>query len=544
MAAETGPRRSLVFPFELSTIGYLSTTTSPPARPYIPALRACAMWSLYCSFLASVERLLTLYATAKDNSSRAELRNAVHLEQKDRSLKHMLATAFFPLAHTRQTPHHLLDSTPCFKLDIFNKFLVDSVISESEPYNSIETIEILRPDRILVISDPSALRECLRTLRAIVHRTKNEAVGINDIDRALGVYLPLFDTLVDPEMENSVADALITYLNGRQHPGAVLHVLHQCDVARIWFRVTRRLTRADRPDDVLTAVCAPASCSSTRVLPPVSQYSTSVAAMLRTVALHAAETVRLPIFTNNKDTTTSFAALQYLWTSPLLPSSPTAPLVSTPVADTSKTSTDPPSPLDPDAHQLRSLLTNARLALLTQFIADCASSSSPAPYNALPTLSHLGAASPLIADIPPAPDLETQTQTRFAQQLWAFVGLANEPLLQAVLECPLVSGLRWLESHHDNGYGNGATGRAMRRAMDKAWLLGMQLPIVRETLERLPLVEAGDTPPELEGIEIVDDGADIRSAPGEVQDRRRLKLWICSAMYQKRVSALLTLYTT
>ncbi|KAJ7740623.1 hypothetical protein B0H16DRAFT_55612 [Mycena metata] len=265
MAAETGPQCSLVFPFELSTIGYLSTTTYPPAQPYVPALRACAMWSLCCSFLASVERLLTLYDTAKDDSSRAELRNAMHLEQKyisaggspfsqDRSLKYMLATAFFPRAHHCQTLHHLLDSTPCFKLDIFSKFLVDSVISDSEPYNFIETIEILRPDRILVISDPSALRECLRTLRAIVHRKKNEAAGINHIDRALGVYLPLFDTLIDPEAENAVADALITYVNGRQHPGAVLHVLHQCDVAQTWFRVTRRLTRADRPDDVLTAV--------------------------------------------------------------------------------------------------------------------------------------------------------------------------------------------------------------------------------------------------------------------------------------------------
>ncbi|KAJ7039447.1 hypothetical protein C8F04DRAFT_1178979 [Mycena alexandri] len=525
--------RPLVFPFELSTIGYFSTTTYPPAQPYIPALRACVMWSLCCSFLASVEDLIALYD--KDNakeSSRTklflELRNAVHLEQKyisaggspfsqDRS---MLSTTLFPQAHAltghqRQTLHRLLDSTPCCKLDIFSKFLVDAVVSESEPYGFAEAIKTLRPDRILVTSDPSALRECLKTLRAIVHRTKNEATGINHVDRALSVYLPLFDAPFNPEAENYIGDALITYLNGKHHLGAVLHVLRQCEVDRVRLRVTRRLTRADRPDDVLTAVwrlcelilhprfddtdlksmSLRALVETASALPPVSQYSTSVAAMLRAVALHAAETVHLPIFTAGphcKDTTSS-GELQYLWNSALLSSTATV----TPVSETSDVSQDlAPFPLD--VRQLRERLTNTRLTLLTQFIADCV--SSPSPYNALPTLLHLGSASPP-TDIPPAPDLQAQ----FAQQLWTFVGVANEPLLQTVLMCPLVSGLQWLD--------NGSAARAMRRAMDKAWLSGMQLPIVRDTLERLPLVEEGDdTSGQPEAVEIVDDGADIQYA--------------------------------
>ncbi|KAJ7916319.1 hypothetical protein B0H13DRAFT_371963 [Mycena leptocephala] len=57
MTAGVGPH-SLTFPFEHSIFTYLSTTDYAPAQTYIPTLRACGVWSLFCSFLGSVERLI------------------------------------------------------------------------------------------------------------------------------------------------------------------------------------------------------------------------------------------------------------------------------------------------------------------------------------------------------------------------------------------------------------------------------------------------------------------------------------------------------
>ncbi|KAJ6579597.1 hypothetical protein DFH09DRAFT_331380 [Mycena vulgaris] len=505
MAAETGPRRSLAFPFGLSTFAYLSKTDYAPAQPYLPALRACGVWSLFCSFLASVERAIGICDAELDAKGDPRpdllvpgLREVVQLYQQYtrarispflagrpelNELVHSIHT--FPpiciradgVGYIRETLHRLLDAKASVQLDLLRGFLLDSAKSEHQPYNFKETISILHPDSAPTVK---AIPPNLGSVfKAIVDRLKNGPT-VNHVDRAIGVYLPLFDSITDAETENCATDALIMYLNGRDLPDAVLRVLRDCDIALVWSRMNQRLARRDQPDDVLTAlwrlcdlflhprfIVPLASIPlqtflDTASVLPVSQYAASVKIMLRAVALHAAETIYIPRAATGNPS--GFAQLEYLCTSSLH-------LSSTPISEDTPLLPEE-SVVPPTRDELRSRMSEARLALLIEFIGSCA--ASPAPYNAVQTLTHIGSA--------PIPSAPADLQTQLAARLRALVKAADEQLLQTVLESPLVSGLQsWLDSP--------AAISAMRRALDGAFLSTQQLPVIGDTLARLRIVE-------------------------------------------------------
>ncbi|KAJ7901663.1 hypothetical protein B0H13DRAFT_2027512 [Mycena leptocephala] len=279
MTAGVGPH-SLTFPFEHSIFTYLSTTDYAPAQTYIPTLRACGVWSLFCSFLGSVERLIVACDAEIDakRDPRIDLllpwvRKAEQCQQEYRRARD---SSYLPgpwpltldnlniyytyspnwsdaegLGYMRKTLQRLLDSKSSVQLAIFRNFLLDSARSKHEPYNFEEAVEILRPktlsDSGIMLQNPGS------TFCAIVDRFKNNA-NVNHIDRSIAVYLPLLDDVMDAEIHNCATDALIAYINGRDLPDAVLHVLRDCNVKEVWGRVTRRLSRRDQLDDVLTAI--------------------------------------------------------------------------------------------------------------------------------------------------------------------------------------------------------------------------------------------------------------------------------------------------
>ncbi|KAJ7367495.1 hypothetical protein DFH08DRAFT_760711 [Mycena albidolilacea] len=502
---------SLNFPFEPSTFIYLSTTCYPPAQPYIPALRACGVWSLFCTFITNVERLVATcdaeigagrdaridlilpalqkaiqlhreYTRARDVCllpQRSELDDLINDTYAFRT--HALSQ----LRYLRQILQRLLDKRAPVQLDIFRRFLLDSARSECEPYSFEKATEILRPGD----ASASAASDNLGlTFRAIVNRFKQEET-INHIDHVIGVYLPLLDSTVDDKSENHISDALISYINRRDLLEAILRVLRDCDVDQVWVRVTRRLSDRDQLDDVLTAIWRlcdlfldPAFSQrlasiplhrfvdTASRLPPVSQYTASVDTILRTVALYAAQSIHIPIVIANDPSTveSSLTELEYLSTTSWLPSIMEEDLE------------DPDLAPEASPFEIRTLharLRRTRLALLTEFIGAC--TSYPLPYNAIQTLAHIGSVS---YPIPSAAEpLELQVQ--FLQQLRAIVKPANEAILQTILECPFVITLQWTDD---------TAVRAMRTTLDKAMLHGQQLPIVLDTLNRLPPVEDAD----------------------------------------------------
>ncbi|KAJ7683579.1 hypothetical protein B0H17DRAFT_1181607 [Mycena rosella] len=503
MAAETGPARSLDFPFELSTLAYLARTDYAPAQPYLPALRACGVWSLFCSVLASAERVLA--ACNAEGKAKRELRLELLLPGLRETVKlaedYMRARGppFFPgrselvhlvdavlwirvdgLGNVQHVLQRLLDTKPSVQLDLLRSFLLDSARSDYPTYSFKETVAILRP-AAGILPAPQMPPTLGPTFRAIVERAKDEP-SVTHVDRALAVYLPLLDSTTDAETEHCATDALITYFNARALSAAALRVLHDCDVALVWARVVRRLARRDQPDEVLAALwrlCdlfldpgfAPQlgaisleSLVETAAELPVSQYTASVAAMLRTVALHAAEAVHIPnVAAKNTSTKLSLGQLAYLSASALLPAPVTDDV---PAADAAVPALDPAD--------LRARISAARLALLIEFMGPCASAIPP--YNAAHTLAHIGA-----GPAPPRP-ARTDLQALFAARLRSLVKAAgDERLLQTVLECALVGGLQWLDG--------AATISAVRRALEGAFLAAREAPGVVDALGRLRVVE-------------------------------------------------------
>ncbi|KAJ7661488.1 hypothetical protein DFH06DRAFT_374743 [Mycena polygramma] len=511
MAAKVGTN-TLSFPFEFSTFAYLSTTDYRPAQTYIAALRACGIWSLFCSFLGSVDSLIASCEAAIDSKPD---HSGTDLLLKQHKVAHFqqeytcALSLYFPqgssqteywdipsiwpgaqgLVYIRRIRQRLLDSRESIQLDIFCGFLIDVARSEYEPSNFRETIEILRPRSVSDVAMPQNLGA---TFRTIVERLKNDA-HVNHVDRAIAVYLPLFD-FVDTESQDCATDALIMYINSRAHSDAILHVLQDCKIEQLWVRMTRRLTRSDEPDDVLKAfwrlcdllldhrfhpllqsIPLRRFVETASKLPPVSQYTGSVEALLRTAALHAVQMIHIPIG-NFGMNAASLAELQYASNSAWLCATATAG------KDVQMLRTDafpdPEAVPHLDIDELHERLSHARLDLMTQYITTC--TSPPLPYNAMHTLIHIGSAP---APNPSAPQLPV-LQTRFSEQLWTLVTQpVGERLLQTILQCPLVSGLQWVDI---------PAAHAMRTALNKAWVLGQQLPVVWDTLGKLPPAEDED----------------------------------------------------
>ncbi|KAJ7165621.1 hypothetical protein C8R43DRAFT_215233 [Mycena crocata] len=387
LAAEVGPHRSLAFPFEISTFEYLEKNDYGPAQPYLPALRACGAWSVFCSLFESAE---TLVSTANTDTQLdfilPNLQMVVYLQSRYLRARGVQGRPELDELMSQIVTHgsgrfrmygdnqlcaplqRLIDSKLAVQLDIFCGFLLDSARRDHEPYNFKESVEILRPRRVM---DPDALpSNLIFTFQTIVDNLKNDPV-VNHVDRAAGLCLPLFDCIPDnTETEQRATDALIVYLNGRNLSDAVLRVLRDCNVALVWSRVTRRLHRRDQPDDVLTAVWRlcdlfldlrfsaqlstiplQSFIDAASTLPAVSQYTASADALLRTVALHAAETIHIPAISHGSSSIRehSLAQLKALRT--------TLPLL---------TSTG-----ELDIDQLRSRINKVRLALLTEFMDAC-----------------------------------------------------------------------------------------------------------------------------------------------------------------------------
>ncbi|KAJ7062833.1 hypothetical protein C8F01DRAFT_1251640 [Mycena amicta] len=509
MTAELGPDRVIDFPFEPSTFTYLAKTKYGPAQAYIPALRACGTWSLYCSFLTGVHRLLVLCDSEVHAQSREPRRELVLLGLRGITKQHRQYLAARGLNTSRvqgdlenaakilsesspaRLTHHLQSLQQALRrlwerkvsvqLDILCGFLLDSSNFEQQPYNFKETIEnVLHPGGVQPVHVlPPSLTP---TLRLIIDKA-NGAPTVTHLDHAIGVLLHLCDTTLSPAGEQSVTDSLINYLNKRDLPEASLYILHKCDVALVWSRVAGRLARREHPDEVLIAIWKLCQLfldprfgsSQLNVIPlrslvdtasklPVSPYSLSVHAMLRTVASHAAESIHIPS-TSARDASplrvaVSLVELNYL----------TARLLS---------STTPPDSTDVsaevDVHILGSQVIEARLTLFNTFLEAC--TSPLVPYKAAETLTHLGSFPVSVVGLA----VPAEIQNRFAAAVRRLVQAGDEPLIQIVLECPLVAGLQWIDSSEAI--------KTMRRALDGAFVSMQQLPAVVDALGRLLVVE-------------------------------------------------------
>ncbi|KAJ6615485.1 hypothetical protein B0H10DRAFT_63719 [Mycena sp. CBHHK59/15] len=540
MAAELDPAppcAPLVFSFEASTLVYMARTEYPPALPYLPALRACSRWNAFCALVSSVrhaeahlaaeyevcmkegqmarsqrvdqirkaQRVDALILSLRDvllNQERYARARGVPLYQEDSySRMHTLVTTSrLKLYQLRGiTPpewmwavfevlRDVIGNPEAVQLDILRTFLLESARSEAAPYNFKETNEILRPKGIL---HPDVVPPGFgSTLPLIVEKLKNDSV-VTHVDRVVGVYLPLLDSIAD--LEHYAADALTTYLNGRDLPAAVLRVLRDCDAGLAWARITRRVARRERPDDVVTAIWRLCSwlldarfSAQLAAIPlqsfvdafavlPVSQYTCSVAAILRTVALYSVETIiRADAVHENPDASsklridTNVPEFEYL----------ALGSVSTPPSDGEMLSTEPDDAGTLSINDLHSRISVARLALLIEFMGVC--TSGRATYNPAETLAHIVSSTSTTTEAMPP-----HVQNQLCSALQEFVDAAIEEqqlveLLRIVLECPLFAGLQWLDDP--------VAIAVMRRALDAAFLAN-PLPVVSDILARLRLSE-------------------------------------------------------
>ncbi|KAF7291845.1 Costars domain-containing protein [Mycena chlorophos] len=522
MSTELGPNRTIDFPFEASTFNYLATTTYAPAQPYLPALRACGAWSLYCTFLTNLHRLMLLsdnemhggrprieLLAARLEGVLADLRRylvargvktSTSTELRELENVAIVLSSPEPPARINRTFRRIWDGKTTVQLEILCSFLLEAAEHKHPPNNFKEVAEtVLRPS--IAVRSHLLPRTLPAALRVIVGNAQG-AKAITHLDQAIGILLHLCDTTLSSVGEQSVADSLITYINGRHSSEACLYILRNCDVVRVCARVSGRVSRPDNPDEVLTALwrlCRlfldPRFSTQLDQLPLRSivdlaahlrlssgPYSLSVSAMLRTVASHAAEAVHIPGASPALRTISPFRVaasiieLNYVTARLLSPSSSTPP-----------DSTDVSA--EADLHVITSQVLEARLRLFIEFVDACASAS--VPYKPAETLALLGA-SPMsgttVVAIPTA--LQEAFATAFQRLADAEATRAREnvsddtlrsELLQIILECPLLAGLQWIDAP--------VAVATMRSALDAVFVSTQQLPVVVDAMNRLRVLE-------------------------------------------------------
>ncbi|KAJ7119463.1 hypothetical protein C8R44DRAFT_788116 [Mycena epipterygia] len=169
---------------------------------------------------------------------------------------------------------------------------------------------------------------------------QTQAPSINHVDVILGILLPWFDAVPDIELAqlNHVTDSVVEYVNNRNSNEAICRVLRDCNLTRIWNRVTARLStcRPESSGDVSKAIwqlaalfpeqSAPAPRLSIRPsfngkslsVVPVAPYSASVLALLKTHILSAYEDEEADIISHLQALDTQITAHEQHSSSPLM----------------------------------------------------------------------------------------------------------------------------------------------------------------------------------------------------------------------------------
>ncbi|KAJ7159858.1 hypothetical protein C8R43DRAFT_347679 [Mycena crocata] len=146
----------------------------------------------------------------------------------------------------------------------------------------------------------------------------------NHLDMILGMLLPLLDSaqLEPSDLVHQVVDSVVKYVNNRNSNEAICLVLQDCNLTRVWNRMTARLStcRSDCLGDVSRAIWTLASLFPGRSplnarlstwpnfdgdslsIFPAAPYSASVMVLLKTHILYAYEAAEIRLHLQALDT--------------------------------------------------------------------------------------------------------------------------------------------------------------------------------------------------------------------------------------------------
>ncbi|KAJ7652235.1 hypothetical protein B0H17DRAFT_1215070 [Mycena rosella] len=313
----------------------LPPTTSDTA-PYLSSISALVDWNTLCSLRGHVETLAASLRTAGE--AVAPEGRPLDMEQ------YRLDLAEFLIQRSRCKWSHIIPATTgkadginleevpvsplwiqqvsqviniipeCWngvQYRVLLSYLQQSSTLDSAPYEFELTCRKIQaslkpggmPIRLGVIIFADSVRRAVRT--------KNSSP--NHVDMILGILLSLFDA--NPQMDLEVlhhwhwqvTDSIVEYLNDRNLDEAICYTLQDCNLTRVWKRITARLSTC-RPDflgDVSKAVWHLASLfpglsspdarlstwphfiTDTLSVIPATAYSASVMALIKTHVLNA-----------------------------------------------------------------------------------------------------------------------------------------------------------------------------------------------------------------------------------------------------------------
>ncbi|KAJ7280373.1 hypothetical protein C8J57DRAFT_1302447 [Mycena rebaudengoi] len=496
---------------------------TPTTAQYLPSIAALVQWSNFCSLQGHVEELALYLRDAEAASLQDKFPDMQpcytgleeFLVQRRRCDWHYL----IPITLGEMDLQKLSNRTPQNSRDltvwvrevsqlinlipacwnalqhrILLSFLQESADLELPPYEfelTYQTIETSL-DPVDIPLEHVASTFSYNVEKAVQMKTQS----ITHVDMILGILLPLFDAVndeVDVDSINYVTDSLLEYVNNRNCNEAVCRVFQDCNLTRVWCRITNRLStcRPDRSGEVskamwlLVSLFPGRSATDARLatwpdfdrnslaVAPVAPYKASVEALLRTQILNAYEAAEVRLHLQALDAIlvtaekpsisnalmSQFRLVKNDWPTlasicsllnkvtpngPHLRILPPLPVHTIQTHETYTTWRKQTMTAVQDALQLipdlDKRIGEARLAILVQFLQACSSDESALPYNPLETLGNILPS--LWAPLPVHPIL----QKDFAVALGSLLEVHQSRLLQALIASNVFSEeLPWLD---------------------------------------------------------------------------------------------------
>ncbi|KAJ6602528.1 hypothetical protein DFH09DRAFT_1125041 [Mycena vulgaris] len=340
--------------FFLQGSRFLPPATSVTAQ-YLPSISALAEWNTLCSLHGHVATLATslhadgvaLAAGGLPDIARRRLELQDFMDERrrcnwsylipitvggidleDLSKRDNVPWTFHSSSDWVQQVSQVINTIPmCWngvQYRVLLSFLQQSADLDNPPYEfelTIRTLQAgLEPVDIPVGHVAVTFAENVR--KAV--QTKTSSSSINHVDVILAILLPWFDKNRDIELDlvNHVTDSVVEYVNNRDSNEAICRILQDCDLTRVWNRVTARLStcRRDCLGDVSKAMWHLASLfpglsspdarlptfphfnGTTLSVVPVAPYSGSVMPLIKTHILNAYEAAEIRLHLQALDT--------------------------------------------------------------------------------------------------------------------------------------------------------------------------------------------------------------------------------------------------
>ncbi|KAJ7471796.1 hypothetical protein FB451DRAFT_307964 [Mycena latifolia] len=513
---------------------FLPPPTSVTAQ-YLPSITALTGWNTLCSLHGHVEKLavsLRAGELALNNEGRLPNMEQYRLDLEEFLTKrrgcnwHYLIPITFAGANLEELSKRDLSKDGPLTL----RYSTDWIEQVSQVINTIPACWNSVQYRILLAflqqaadldSPPYEFEFTCSTIQAGLEPVDNRVVGnvavtfadnvrkavrtqssvVNHVDVILGILLPWFDTnhQLEVDLLNHVTDSVVEYVNNRGSNEAICRVLQDCDLTRVWNRVTARVSscRPDFSGDVSRAMwhlaaLFPGVSSPDARLPtwphfngntlsvvPVTPYKASVIALIKSHILNAYEEAEILLHLQALDTEIkaneerSFSAplnaelrkIENDWALMMAVCSLMVPFTTTgrplELLQPFPVYTIQTNPAYKDwrrqaleavryaielVPRLHRRMEEVRLAITTEFIQACCSARDDGlPYRALDTFSH--SLMPILwVSHPPDPD----NQKNFAAALRSLAQTPDKTpdhlhLLQSLIDSPLFNHeLPWL----------------------------------------------------------------------------------------------------